>query len=184
MAVAAAFSTWLVVSHESSSGRTTAAVSTTAPAVNTTTTPSLPASGAFAPVLFTGAELKAAARSLGQPLYWAGAEPGQRYELSRDDTDNLVVRYLPAGVAAGDPQPRLLVATIPLANAYAKTEALAQRPGATSMRPAAGGLAWYHDDRPATVYLAHPNLDYVVEINDPSGRARQLVSSGRIRPIG
>jgi hypothetical protein len=182
MAVALAFSTWLVANHTTSSRGTPAAVSTTA--ATTTTTPSLPAAGVFQPVVLDAAELAAAARSFGQPLYWAGAAPGQGYELSRDDSGNTILRYLPAGVAAGDPQPRLVVATIPLADAFAKTEEFAKRPGNASIDLPDGWLAWYKKNRLTTVYLARPNLEYVVEIDDPSGQARQLVSSGRIRPIG
>ena len=135
-------------------------------------------------MLLTRAELEAAARTLSQPLYWAGPDLGPSYEVTRDGSDNMIVRYLPKDVAAGDPRPRLSVATIQLPNAYAQTEARALKPDAVSMRSVDGGLAWYLAARPRPVYLAYPSLDYLIAIDDPSpGRARLLIRTGQIRPI-
>ena len=144
MAGAVAFSTWLIV-NDANRPRSRVAPTTTSPATASTLPPK---SGAFGPTLLTGAPLVAAAASLTQPLYWAGAEPAKRYELTRDESGKMIVRYLPADATAGDPEPRLTVATIPRANAYAESEGLAKQQGATSLASGGGGRAWYRTDLP------------------------------------
>ena len=88
----------------------------------------------------------ARARSLGQPVYWAGSEPATRYELTRDAAGNVVVRY--AASTAG--REGLTVATIPFRGAFAATEDLASKPGASSQRLPDGGLLDFRADRPST----------------------------------
>jgi hypothetical protein len=180
MVGAVALCSWLLVQQ----GETSRRSAENATVIQAATPPRLPESGPFGPVRLTGAELEAAARSLAQPLYWAGPDLGRSYELMRDEDESMIVRYLPKGVAAGDPGPRLSVATIQLPNAYAQTEARSVKPDAVSIRSVDGGLAWYRKARPGTVYLAYPGLDYLIAIEDPAPeRARRLIRTGQIRTI-
>ena len=47
-----------------------------------------------------------------------------------------------------------------------------------------GGVAFYSEATPTSVYLAYPGSDYQVEVYDPlPERARELVSSGQVEPV-
>jgi hypothetical protein len=130
------------------------------------------------------ADMRALAASSGHAIYWAGKQTGTTYELSELSGGGIFVRYLPAGVKAGDPQPFPTVATYPARGAYAAVEKIALRPGATSIKVSNGGIAVIDPAHPNSVYLAYPRGDVEVEVFDPSaGRAHQLVSSGAIVPV-
>jgi hypothetical protein len=130
------------------------------------------------------ADLRALAASSGHAIYWAGKQPGTTNELSEPSGGGTFVRYLPAGVKAGDPHPFPTVATYPVHGAYAAVEKIASRPGATSIKVANGGIAVIDPAHPDSVYLAYPRGDVEVEVFDPSaGHARRLVSSGAIVPV-
>ena len=55
------------------------------------------------PTLVSQAKLERFARSLDYPMYWAGPKSGFSYELTAAN-GRAWVRYLPAGVSAGDAQ--------------------------------------------------------------------------------
>jgi hypothetical protein len=150
------------------------------------------------PVAVSVEQLRALANSLGYPIYWAGARPGSSYELTRMADGRVFIRYLPSGVAAGDP--RLVfsfVATYPDSNAFARVRRAARRKDAIRRRVAAGGLAVADEGggeivrstkQPlptAPVFFAHPGSEVLVELYDPTGisRAFHIVSSGLLRPI-
>src|SRR5204863_475565 len=63
---------------------------------------SSPASVLAVPEIVAPSRLHALAATLGHPLYWAGTNPGMRYELTRAARGNVFIRYLPAGVKVGD----------------------------------------------------------------------------------
>jgi hypothetical protein len=129
-------------------------------------------------------DLRALAASSGHAIYWAGKQTGTTYELSELSGGGIFVRYLPAGVKAGDPRPFPTVATYPVRGAYAAVRQIALRPGATSIKVSNGGIAVTDPAHPNSVYLAYPRADVEVEVFDPSaGHAHQLVSSGAIVPV-
>ena len=66
-------------------------------------------------------ELARAEASLGHDIYWAGPKANHAYELTIGANGNTFVRYLPPGVAAGDPRAYLTVASYPLRDAFAVT---------------------------------------------------------------
>jgi hypothetical protein len=130
------------------------------------------------------ADLRALAASSGHAIYWAGQQAGTTNELSEVSGGGIFVRYLPAGVKAGDPHPFPTVATYPVQGAYAAVEKIASRPGATRIKVANGGIAVIDPAHPDSVYLAYPRGNVQVEVFDPSaGQARRLVSSGAIVPV-
>jgi hypothetical protein len=130
-------------------------------------------------------ELRALARSVGHPVYWAGRQPRYRFELSRTSNGGIYIRYLPPGAELGSPNPDYLtVGTYPQPDALATLRATASKQGARMIRLAGAGVAFQHKTHPTSVYLAYPGSDVQIEVYDPiPGRARLLVLSGRITPV-
>ena len=131
------------------------------------------------------AALRALARTLDEPIYWAGPRAGMQYELSRTAGGRIYIRYLPQGVSIGDAAPKYLtIATYPVPNALAATRATGEAPGGVSVPLVGGGLAVYSTARPSSVYVAFPGSNRQVEVYHPSGEtALQTATSGAITPI-
>ena len=108
-----------------------------------------------------------------------------RYELTRAAGGRTFIRYLPAGVKAGDRRPGFLaIGTYLERRAFAQTRAAGQRRGVVTMNLTGAGLAVYNRGRPTSVYFAYPGTDVQVEVYDPSARiARRLVLAGQVVPI-
>lgn len=131
------------------------------------------------------ADLKRAAARLGQPIYWAGPEPGETYELSRTASGRVFVRYLPKGVHVGDPKPFRTIATYPLTGAFEATRSLAENANMAMIQLRDGGIAVFDKTARTNVYVAFPGSDYQIEVFDPiPGTSRSLVRSGRIVSVG
>ena len=130
-------------------------------------------------------ELEKLPASVGHPVYWAGRRSGFTYELTRTRRGDVYIRYLPAGVEAGDKRPSFLtVGTYPYSRAIKTARTLAKRPGAFRRSIAGQGIAYSLPKNRKSVFFAYPRLDYLYEVYDPTPlRARRLVLSGRIRPI-
>jgi hypothetical protein len=131
-------------------------------------------------------QLKQLAAELGHPVYWAGAEAGMTYELTRTPRGRVYIRYLPQGVAVGSKRADFLtVGTYPQENALEVLKATAKKSGATTVELDGGGLAMIDPKRPTSVYIALRGQDLQIEVYDPSApRARKLVTSGEIEPVG
>jgi hypothetical protein len=129
------------------------------------------------------AKLRQLATSLGQPIYWASTEAGTTLEVRQTRQGYIYVRYLPKGVAVGDPGAYRSIATYPLANAFAVTKALGQKAGNTTVNLPGGGVGVYAKGH-MNAYVAFPNADFQVEVFDPTpGAARSLVTAGKIAPL-
>jgi hypothetical protein len=131
------------------------------------------------------AQLQALQGQVGHEVYWAGRKAGYTYELTQTSQGNIFVRYLPAGVEVGDPRPNFLtVGTYPRRDAYTSLKKISTKQGSVSRQLAGGGIAVYSEQGPASVYAAYPGKGFQVEVYDPSPtRARELVLSGRVRPL-
>ena len=129
-------------------------------------------------------ELREFAASATHAVYWAGPRAGQTYELTRTSDGRVYVRYLPEGVAVGDPRPQFLtIGTYPRANAFAELKRAARVSGATSRTLPGGGMAVFSRGS-SSVYFGYRGAKYQVEVYAPSpGSARQLVLSGRVVPV-
>jgi hypothetical protein len=174
VAIAVGLIVWLAT--RSGSGSSTAASS---PATTVTQT-----AAQIPPLLLTSRVLRSMAGALQQPVYWAGPQAGHRYELRRAANGDIVVRYLPAGVQAGDKRALLSVGTYPFRGAFADEQRLAKRNGWIAKKLAGGWIAVYRRSRPTNIYLARPRFDYQIEVFDPSPtKARQLVVSGRLQRV-
>jgi hypothetical protein len=131
-------------------------------------------------------DLRALPAEVGHPVYWAGTRPGYTYELTKTREGNVYIRYLPPGVALNDRRPDFLtVGSYPYPDALATARTQSKRPGAFRRTIAGGGVAYSLRGNRKSVYFAYPRLDYLYEVYDPvPRRARKLVLSGRVRPIG
>lgn len=137
------------------------------------------------PVLANGRMLRALARGVGYPVYWAGRVPGRKVELTEIGSGKIFLRYLTPSARLGDPRPDFLtVVTFPLKGAFRATRAVARRPGMTVRKLHHGGIAITYPERRTSVYFAYPRSPVQVEVFDPdASRAMRLVLSGRIRPV-
>ena len=130
-------------------------------------------------------ELKAFAKSVSHPIYWAGPKDGYTYELTQTTNGLVYVRYLPEGTDVGDPRSQFLtVGTYPRAGAFAELQRAAKAKGAVSLKVGEDGLAVFSQSRPTSVYLGYPDAKYQVEVFHPSpDEARRLALSGAIVPV-
>jgi hypothetical protein len=136
------------------------------------------------PAIVSQAQLQHFAGSLDHPMYWVGPKHGFSYELT-SGSGRVWVRYLPAGVRAGDPRASFLViGTYDQPHAYANLKRAAKRSGSASRTIANGGLLVYNRQRPTSVYFSYPGERYQVEVYAPSAEtARSLVLAGATAPI-
>ena len=135
--------------------------------------------------LVSQAQLQQLAASVDHPVYWAGPKSGYSYELTTTSNGRFYVRYLPAGVKAGDTRPNfLVVGTYTQPGSYAALKRAAKRDGSVTLSIDNGGLALFSSKAPTSAYFSYPDAKYQVEVYDPSGdHARKLVVAGQIVPI-
>lgn len=170
IAVAVAFVVWLIVRNNDSG-------SWSKP--GTTTVQEI------APVGASESRLRSLSVDVGRPVYWLGPRSNNTYELSRTAQDRIYVRYLPHDAAVGTKLEYPFVGTYPVRGAYKVLKSLAKTSGETSFTTPKNGIAVYSDSHPTNVYVAFPDSDVQIEVFDPSaGRAREVVASGRVVPVG
>lgn len=137
------------------------------------------------PTALSPSELADFARSIEQPVYWAGEQAGTTYELTHEGGGRMYVRYLTEGAEPGDEQPHYLtIGTYPVPDAYAVLKSAAEQDGAIAEKAPGGALAVSYENEPTSVYLAEPGSDYQVEIYDASPeKALEVALSGAVRPV-
>jgi hypothetical protein len=138
------------------------------------------------PALVSQAQLRQLAAASDQPVYWVGPKAGYSYELTRTASGRVYVRYLPAGVKAGDPRASfLVVGTYTQPGSFANLQRAGKARGAVALRISNGGLVVFSSSKPTSVYVGYPGAGYQVEVYSPSAdTARSLVLADKIRPIG
>jgi len=126
------------------------------------------------------------ASSVGHQIFWAGPQPDRTYETTQTKNGSIYVRYLPPGVKTGDTRANFLtVGTYPQKDAFSTLKATAKKQHAETLSLPGGGRAFQDQKSPTSMYLAYPGLDYQIEVFDPKpDRARRLVTSGQIAPLG
>jgi len=139
-----------------------------------------------APHLVSVSELAETEEDLGHPIYWAGAQPDRRLELSVESEGSVFLRYLPPRAAVGDqPGAFLTVGSYPVADAQAAILRSARSADASPERIADGGIALANPSSQGSVYLAYPGSDLQIEVYDPRpGKAMELIETGTIEPVG
>src|SRR5437763_9525718 len=109
-------------------------------------------------------QLKSLAVTLGHPIYWAGAQPTDTYELTRTGNGSVYIRYLPPGARIGDPKPNYLtIGTYPQKGALGILKATAAKNHVPTIAVDNGGVAFVDARHPTSVYVAYPNVDLQVE---------------------
>jgi hypothetical protein len=148
------------------------------------TSPSAAPSANARATIVSQSQLQRFAASLDHPVYWVGPKPGYSYELT-SSRGRVWVRYLPAGVKAGDHRASfLVVGTYALPGAFAGLQRVAKSRTAVSRSIADGGLMVYDAQRPASVYFSYPGVRYQVEVYAPSAEnGRSLIVDGRVTPV-
>ena len=147
---------------------------------------SQPSATPIAPVAATPARIRDLSVEIGRPIYWLGPDNDKVYELQRTSQDRIYVRYLPPSAKIGTTQAAYaLVGTYPVQNAYSVLKGLAKSSGEATFTAPHGAIAVYSNSRPTNIYLAYPGSDVQIEVYDPdAARARSLVTSGRVVPVG
>jgi hypothetical protein len=141
--------------------------------------------GVIAAEAASATSLRKLSASVRHPIFWLGPKSGDTYELTKTSNGKIYIRYLPAGVSPGANAPYLTVATYPFPGAYAAITRGAAARGAVKVDLAHGGVAVLDRAYPESVHLAYPDVDYQVEIYDPTPRrALRLVSSGKVDFFG
>ncbi len=146
--------------------------------------PAPPDDGVTGSVVVSEGELVARARSIEPRPYWVGSRPDvERFELERDASKSLFIRYLPDDEGDEAPEP-LRVATYPVPDALRSLErasrssgvALSGRAGSVVLAPRNGASAYVvFDDQP----------DLQIEVFSPvPGEAAKLVGAGDLIPLG
>lgn len=136
-----------------------------------------------AEIVLPGA-LRRLAAQVAHPVYWAGSQRGTSYERTVTNDGRIYIRYLPAGVKAGDQRLYTTVGTYRVQDAVVAVKAIAKSTGSRTFKVAGNAVAVIDSAHPTSVYLAFPKSQYEIEVFDPSPRrARQLVTSGRITAV-
>jgi hypothetical protein len=137
------------------------------------------------PVILSEGGLKALSGTIGQPIYWAGERPGTHLEVTQQKNGNVLVRYLPTDVDAGEPaQKWLTIGTYPFSDAYGGLQVVAKRPGAQTAETPSGGLVVTNESTPTSVYVAYPDVDFEIEIYSPNpDEALSVAKSDALQPI-
>ena len=138
-------------------------------------------------VAATESDISDVAQKNGQPIYWAGNEPGTTdLELTQTADGNVYVRYLTGNADIGTPKPSYLtVGTYPFENAIHALNTIAKEPRAKTFHVPDGGFAVQNSSSPTSVYLAYPDEEgFEIEVYDPDpAKALNLVKSGEIKPV-
>jgi hypothetical protein len=144
---------------------------------------SAPAGGG--PALVSQSDLERLADDADHPVYWAGPRSGYSYELTVTPSGRTFVRYLPKGVAAGDPRAAFLtVGTYPGSSSYKDLKRASKDKGTLALGLDDGGIMLFSAGRPTSVYFGYPGKKFQVEVFAPSAEAaRKLVLAGRVTPI-
>jgi len=131
------------------------------------------------------ADLRAIAQEADTPIYWAGTEPGTRFEVTETPGGKVFVRYLPPNVEVSDKRPDFLtVGSYPYRRAYAVAEESSLKEGMARADAPGGGLAVWSKKRPNSIYVAYPGSELLVEVFSPeASEAQRLVLEGSVGPV-
>lgn len=132
--------------------------------------------------IVTEAELSEAAKTLGQPVFWAGPIEATELELEELGEGGVRVRYLPEGEE--ETTEALTIGSYPQEDPAGALEGFGRRPGSI-VREAKGGTKLYSsEEAPTSVYFADPTGAVQVEVYSPSPEeAMDLALSGDVVPV-
>jgi hypothetical protein len=143
------------------------------------------ASQGLGPVAVSPQRLRALAKSLGHPVYWAGPRRNTTYELTQTANGWTYVRYLPRQVDVGAKGGYLTIATYPVKDAFTVMQRGARDATAVRIDLPNGGIAVYPKRRGTNVHLAFPGTDAQGEVYDPNPSVPpQILAQGQVVPVG
>jgi hypothetical protein len=135
------------------------------------------------PTIVTPSELQEFA-SNHNPVYWAGARPGTKLELTLTDKDAIFVRYLPDSAKAGDPKKYLTVGTYGDVDGYDALTA-AKSNVADVVHGQNGAVIAVFKKRPLSTYFSFKNAGFQVEVFSPvNGQSKRLTDNGSVTLVG
>ncbi len=136
------------------------------------------------PTEVSAQELREFAKERGNPVFWAGEIEGTKLEFTETSRGHVFVRYLPDLAPIGDDKPLYTtVATYPQPDALGTVRRSARRRGSVRRAVPGRGLATWRRSRPNSVYMALPDVDFLVEVFSPQAKtAQSLATSGRVKP--
>ena len=134
------------------------------------------------PTQFNAKDLGQESRIINTKFYWAGKQPGTRYEFRRTTNNHLYVRYLPPGAnpkAKGAPY--MIIATYPFVGAF---RALQKEAGANALPGPNGSSIYVRPKDTRSVLMGFPGVDDQVEIYSPNQvEALATARSGKVKPV-
>ncbi|HEU5142778.1 MAG TPA: hypothetical protein VFU04_06420, partial [Solirubrobacterales bacterium] len=143
-----------------------------------------PAASSGGPEIVSVERLRDTAASSSMPIYWVGPPAGSRLELSQPSAERTFLRYLTGGATADDPRPFLTVGSYRVADATAVLRREGKRDDGVLAKAPEGGVVYFSQTRPESVYVAYPGEDVQVEVFAPDfQQALRLVTAGRIVPV-
>ena|GEM_PF-1285598 len=127
------------------------------------------------------AELVAATKDYGFPIYWKGEMVNTDIELTVLTDGKVFVRYLPKGVAAGAPTTYFTVATYYDPAGFGKVQNLGAKAGAKYVKYSGGAIAASASESDSNVYLAFEGNPALYNIYSPEpANAWKAIDSGTI----
>lgn len=160
-------------------------VTTVIPSPTPTPSPTING-GTSGEAALTDSQLKTEVLKVGRKVYWSGILTGANYTFINLETGQSYIRYLPDGQGLEDATLNYrVIATYSAANAYDSLVAAGKTEGSVVITSQEGIAIYYVKARPKNVFMAFQNLDYQIEIFDPTpGISLKLASTpGAIRPV-
>jgi hypothetical protein len=135
--------------------------------------------------IVSASQLRAIARVLGRPVYWAGNSAGTKIEYRQTADGTTYVRYLTGSAKVGDKRPDfVVVATYAQPNAYGRVQSIARSEHYVIEHLRSGGVAVTEPRSPRNIHLVFPGQPYQVEVYAPTAaQARSIVASGAITTV-
>ena len=130
-------------------------------------------------------ELSGLSEETGHEVFWAGERPDTEIEVSDDPSQNVHLRYLTGGSAAGTAEQTFLdIGTYPFSNAFQTTKELSKQSSLNEV-PVDGGVGFYDKKNPFSVIMAFSDQpDLQIEVYHPEKNgALDVVRSGDIVPV-
>lgn len=145
-----------------------------------------PDDGISGSVVLSESELVGRASSIEPSPYWVGPQPDvDRFELERDASNSLFIRYLPQDAEGGGANSeRLRVASYPVPNAR-RTLERASRSSGVALSDRAGLLVLAPREANSAYVVFDDQPDLQIEVFSPvPGEAAKLVDAGELIPLG
>lgn len=136
-------------------------------------------------VALTEPELRDVVRQLKRTVFWTGPMNKAKYTINALTDGQTYIRYLPNGDGVSDTSPKYrTVGTYTSKDAYTATLAAGNEANGVSFTTSDGRVIHYNKASEGNVYVAYKNLDYQIEVFDPSsGTALKIANANGLSTI-